>query len=1441
MLSLRSIHRYCLILMLPLIISVPAGAARVELDLSGTWQYQKVAELSYPPSNNWQTVSVPGYLNGWQYERAWFRKTFTLPQVAAGTGLKLHFGGVKFASHVWVNGVSIGTYLNGYEPFEFDFTQAALPGQTNELIVGLTDWTGTFSQTVDFSNLAPYENARDHAKNALLAPIGGYYNLYGIWQPVTVLCLPPVSIADLFVMPSVRSNQLAVTLTLRNESATDQSATVANRVLDGTTPVFSIPGAQLTVPAGTATNLTWVVPWTNAILWSHLNPHLYTLESSVQSAAGNDLVNARFGFRELWRSGSQFILNGTPVNLLGAATWPPNYLATTAEVRKVFQDVKACNTIAMRLHTQPWDEKWYDIADEEGLLIIEEGAVWCDAYSYRLGDPQFWTNYAQHLSAAIKRDRNHPSIVLWSLENELLSVGGFQANSNSVTQLASMGRLVHAIDPTRMITYESDLDPAGAADVLGLHYPHEFPDFQTWPNTAYWMSQPIDRSWMPGGTWKWDQSKPLYIGEFLWVPGTSASVFSILFGDDAYIDPAFYRNQAKAITWRMQIEAYRASGVSGMAPWTMFEDPAFVYDTFDLNPLTNTLYQAQKAGYEPNAVFLDQYTPRFFTGQTVNRTATVYNDRMTTANLQVNWTAGNAPLQSLPVALNPAAHQHITLPVTAPNTPGSFALRLSVTDGANIVYSNSIACSASPQTPLSLPASKHTALFDPKGTVAALFNRFQLPFTTITNLRSADYKQFDLLVIGRNALTNDPVAEAGSTLQSSWEDFMRDGGWVLVLEQTNYPAWMPTSPQIDLYDATYGFPNPEHPVAQGIDPESLRWWAGDHRVVAQSLRTPARGNFRVIASVGGVNGLDHAAALEIPIGTGGMLCSQWLLCERFDLEPMAGVLLQRMLNYCAQPKKSAPVRPVAILSETNSAASSRLFELGLRAENVFGNPSLCDPAVYPLLIVAGGTATWQQAKGALTQLTTYVNSGGTLVLHRPAADFLAAAQSTLFPNLDPVDASVSLALRRDLTNAALHPKNDDLYWITQPGSWDRPEILSTNLATRTYRKRFDLSAYTTIQVQSMPVHTTGSASSGGWWLYANGYVAQNINVPATGSYLFSVSASGTPASGGWPQITLKIDGRTADIVTVTNTQLGSYTLSADLTAGTHQLALAFENDAWAPPEDRNLFLATIRYGLDTSKSGTTLLTSPGILAQVPRTNGLIILDEVRWEDESANATKAGRYIGRMLTELGAELLAGGSLRIQAITMSNVNIAAYSSSGGIANVYSNGRIQIPIRFSTSGTYTFQFRASGTPLQNVYPQVSLLVDNATVKTISVNSPTFQVYTITANVNAGTHNISLSFINDASSSTEDRNVAFDFLTITPARPLRISEFRLEADGSASLVWESDLNSSYEVQYCDDLAPLLWTSAASTFSTGTATSWRDASQSDSPQRFYRIKRTVP
>ena len=1340
--------------------------ARIVLDLSGTWQYQKVGQLRFPPPGNWQSVTVPGYLSGSPYEHAWYRRTFTLSESLVGSRIKLRFGGVKFDSKVWVNGVFVGGCLNGYDPFELDITRAALVGKDNELVVGLTDWTAAFAQPVDFNDLAPYENLRDHAKDTLVTPIGGRYDLYGIWQPVQIISVPAVSIADVFVMPSVRQHQLTVRVAVRNDGPSPQTILLKNRVLDADVTLFTLADCTVTINAGSTSQVDVNEPWSDPHLWSHLDPHLYYLETCLDGADIQDAVKTRFGFREFWAEGDKCYLNGTRINLLATSTWPPGSVLSRSEIQKVLSDVKAGNNVGMRLHTQPWDELWYDVADEVGVMIVEEDAIWCDSYSYRLHDPAFWTNYAQHLTAAVRRDRNHPSIVLWSLENELLHCGGARAYSGTEEELARVGRMVKALDPTRLITYEADLDPGGVADVIGVHYPHEFPDYALWPNAAYWMDEPISRDWAAGGKWKWLRDKPLYVGEFLWVPSTSAGVFTILYGDDAYVDPSGCRNLAKGWTWQMQIEAYRSYGVSGVCPWTMFEDPAVPSGVFDLNPDHNSLYQSQKAAYHPNAVFVQPYNTRFFVGDAAERSLSVYNDTMTAGHFVLKWRSDEGrPWDVRSFVMDPADRQVEPVTFKVPDQGGPFTLQIELDSGTTPVFSRALTYAAYARPALSLPQAARLGVYDPKGDTTALLSRHGIAFVPVTDLGTARYDRLNLLLIGRDALAEDSGLEVGPEMWAArWEDFARQGGWILVMEQSEYPRWMPLALSLEDVAASLAFPDPRHPITRGLSAEDLRWWAGDHRVVGRAIRTPSQGNCRVPVRVGSQRGLEYAGLLEVAIGKGGLICSQLLLHERFDVEPMAGVLWQRLLDYCSSSAGHLLSQSAGLVAEANSPAATRLSQLGLLSEPLSGNLAGCDPNGHPVLIIAGGDASWNEASKNLASLAAYVEQGGRLVLHRPGGAFLTAAQPTLFPDLEWSDATLGLVLRRDSADAAVALVNHDLYWIDQAGSWDRPEVLSSNVARRIYRKHFNLASYSTLQVENMPVHTTGGAIAGGWALYANGYVAQGITPSKSGTYLVSVKARGTPVAGVYPLMSLRIDGHKEDSAYVSDENWRTYVLNADLTEGTHELALSFDNDAYQPPQDRNLFLDEVRYGLDTDAGNVTLLTKPGAVAQVRRGRGLILLDEIAWDSEEQNRPKADRVASTLLTGLGAALAVRPSLRIEAEEMRNVDVAAYGSSGGIVSLNSNGRIETSVRFTSSGAYLFELLASGTPAASVAPILELRIDGVPRRTLSVDSRSFNRYTAALSVAAGLHTVALAFTNDYYAPPEDRNVAVDRLTISP-----------------------------------------------------------------------------
>jgi beta-galactosidase len=1043
---------------IPVIAGLGSGFSREEISLNGRWEFQNVLDLAYPPSGNWLVTTVPRYLWGYGDKKAWFRKTFLPPRSMSGMKIKLRFGAVKYDSKVYLNGVFVGGHLSGYDPFELDITSHVRLGEQNELLVGTSDCGALVSTPFNSSNVGAAASAPDRATNGLIAPIGGRYQVYGIPGDVTLRGVPEFFIEDVFVITSVREKKITVRVRLRNEGMTEKSGILASSILEGEAPLLALPVTGVTVPPDGMLDVEVEAQWLDARVWCPSDPHLYSLETVLEPSTGfSDKARVRFGFREFWCEWDSFYLNGTKIHLSGTSAWPNEVFLSKEAIRKVYENVKAANTNTFRLHTQPWLEPWYDVADEVGMLIVEEGAVWGRYNEYRVADPAFWSNFADHLRGMVSRDRNHPSVILWSLENELLySNWGRVPSGETEQELGKLGRMVKELDPTRPIMYEGDIDPGGAADVVNIHYPHEFPSYYLWPETAYWMDEPTSLEQFPKMKWQWDRKKPLYLGEFLWMGGpfTYGDEYypSIVYGDEIYADTLPYRNKAKGWIWQMQIEAFRDYDVSGIGPYSIFRDVAVEWGTLDLKPDQNHLHQVQKAAFHPNAVFVKEYNTRFFVGERVERSLRVYNDTMRRGEFLVKWTAGDVG-GTRTLSLEPSSRRGETIAFNVPEAPGNFVFRVELLEGLTTVFSEERVCSAHPQPRLSLPGGRRLALYDVNGATATLFAGQGVECLRIARLSEAPYDQFDILIIGSHSLKEEglPALDA-EAIAAKWEGFFNRGGWIVVLEQSWYPEWMPPGLPTPTWSVNFAFPRAlAHPIIHGLSPADLRWWRDDNRVTAGNFLKPSVGNYRILVDVGSRIGMDRGVMVEFPRGRGGYICSQMLLVSKFTSEPIAGILFQRILDYCCGSTR--PLRHSGLVAEPDSDAAKTFSELGLLSENLLGRLATCDLSAYPLVIVAGGEAAWTEATACLGKLVSYVENGGRLMLHRPSEGFLSEAQRTLLSSLE-ADSSVTLPILRDMHNeVASSVSNYELYWVETPGVSTKPPVLSQGIAGRVFRLR----------------------------------------------------------------------------------------------------------------------------------------------------------------------------------------------------------------------------------------------------------------------------------------------------------------------------------------------------------------------------------------------------
>lgn len=395
------------------------------LDVPHDWSIELAFDSSSPAG------SGGGYLDG---GIGWYRKTFTLGAADAGKRILIDFDGVYMNSQVWINGTSLGTRPYGYSSFEYDLTPQLKFDGTNNVVA------------VKVNNNQP--NSR-------------WYSGSGIYRNVWLLKLAPVHVANggVFVTtPSVSATSATVSVgtEVQNQASDAANVTVTTTILDGTGAVVgSDDSAATSVAAGATGSVAQTLALASPQLWSVDSPYLYTVKVELKVDASTvDTYVAPLGLRTPKFDGaSGFSLNGVNMKLrgvdmhhdLGALGSAVNYRA----IERQIQILKGMGVNAIRTSHNPPAPELLDITDRLGVLIMEEAFdTWTQPKTtndYSL----YFNDWAQRdIQDMVLRDRNHPSIILWSIGNEI---------SGATTAIAqNLKNWVLDIDATRPITWASN-------------------------------------------------------------------------------------------------------------------------------------------------------------------------------------------------------------------------------------------------------------------------------------------------------------------------------------------------------------------------------------------------------------------------------------------------------------------------------------------------------------------------------------------------------------------------------------------------------------------------------------------------------------------------------------------------------------------------------------------------------------------------------------------------------------------------------------------------------------------------------------------------------------------------------------------------------------------------------------------------------------------------
>ena len=453
------------------------------INLNGTWKFKYVAGTSSGPGSSefyakdendsgWDTIRVPlswemanygkpVYTNvgypfqdkapnanvGWEEygvtdhnATGFYRRTITIPETWKDKRVFVHFDGVYSAAVVWVNGKYVGYSQDSNTDAEFDITDFVTTGD-NQLSVRVYRWCdGSYLEGQDM------------------------WHLSGIHRDVYLVATPKVFVSDHYITSSLNDNatsgSMSVKLTVDNRNTVSTTKTLQVSLLDadgkqiatGTETYSGTAKAEKTITFG---NLSSLHPW------SAEDPYLYTVVVSQKDENGAEEMafSTKYGFKTVTISGTQLLVNGKRIFVKGVNTQDthPEY-GRAIDMETMLKDIKMmkqANVNTIRTSHYPRQPKMYAMMDAFGMYCVNEANVECHGNQGLASNSSWKTAITDREVRMVKRDRNHPSVLFWSLGNECGAASNFSSAKTEMKKYDN-SRPIFYCDEDKNVSY-SDL------------------------------------------------------------------------------------------------------------------------------------------------------------------------------------------------------------------------------------------------------------------------------------------------------------------------------------------------------------------------------------------------------------------------------------------------------------------------------------------------------------------------------------------------------------------------------------------------------------------------------------------------------------------------------------------------------------------------------------------------------------------------------------------------------------------------------------------------------------------------------------------------------------------------------------------------------------------------------------------------------------------------
>lgn len=436
----------------------------------------------------------------------WYRKTFTVPSEWKNKRISIYFEGVYMNSEVFIDGKSLGVYPYGYTSFTYELTPDLELNQEHVISVRVDN-----SQQI---------NSR-------------WYTGSGIYRHVWLFVTDPIHISNWGVAittSDVFSEKATVQIKtiINNETDFPQNIILQTQLWDENSSEAGKIQTSVDLLANSKKEIEQIINVSEPMLWKPETPHLY--QAHTQIIKNNKIIDdteTTFGIRSIkYTIENGFMLNGETVKLNGGCVHHDNGCLgaaafNRAEERRV-EILKAAGFNAIRTAHNPPSEEFLNACDRLGMMVIDEAfdgwKVSKTKYDYGMLFDEWWQ---RDLESMVLRDRNHPSIIMWSIGNEIIE----RKEPEAIEIAKKLVNCIHKIDPTRpvtsaMTTWDNDweiFDPLFEVhDIGGYNYQlhRAESDHKRAPSRILVQLESFPRNAF--ANWKLVQSNNYIIGDFVW-------------------------------------------------------------------------------------------------------------------------------------------------------------------------------------------------------------------------------------------------------------------------------------------------------------------------------------------------------------------------------------------------------------------------------------------------------------------------------------------------------------------------------------------------------------------------------------------------------------------------------------------------------------------------------------------------------------------------------------------------------------------------------------------------------------------------------------------------------------------------------------------------------------------------------------------------------------